>query len=184
MSQSFEEKSAVLWLRARKIIVGFLREVRPDHDTETLEHNAAAILARLSHAEPPILIQCYKDAEENEKIKEKMESMTKNDTRRMKSLLRNLDETAKRRDKELQDLSKNPTMLQFATKLMDELVKSVICLAHYESARWGNGNGETPIVDVIEQVVGHMEEGFKKLTGEEYVSEIGRQLEERNRDKH
>jgi hypothetical protein len=45
------------WLKSRDIIAQFLSEfqhrtVPNEHD----EHNAAAIIARLAHAEPPLLI--------------------------------------------------------------------------------------------------------------------------------
>lgn len=43
------------WLAAREVIIRFLAELRPDHDRATLEHNAAALLARLASHEPPIL---------------------------------------------------------------------------------------------------------------------------------
>lgn len=38
------------WLKARNVIMGFLIEIRPDMPVTALEHNAAAIIARLSHA--------------------------------------------------------------------------------------------------------------------------------------
>jgi hypothetical protein len=44
------------WLAARAVIVDFLRELRPDMSEVHLEHNAAAIIARLASHEPPILI--------------------------------------------------------------------------------------------------------------------------------
>lgn len=50
------QKAAEQWLRARVIIAEFLRELRPDHTREQLEHNAAAIIACLAGAEPPILL--------------------------------------------------------------------------------------------------------------------------------
>lgn len=38
------------WILARKVIMGFLAEIRPDFSQEVLEHNAAAIIARLAQA--------------------------------------------------------------------------------------------------------------------------------------
>ena len=49
-----------LWLKARDIIAEVLVRLRPDLKREVHEHNAATILARLAHAEPPILI-CTSD---------------------------------------------------------------------------------------------------------------------------
>lgn len=50
------EKSARQWLRARNCIAKALAEIwalpeLPDH-----EHNAAAIIARLAHLDPPLLL--------------------------------------------------------------------------------------------------------------------------------
>lgn len=44
------------WLAAKKIIADFLREARADWSNDQLDHNAAAIIARLAYAEPPLLI--------------------------------------------------------------------------------------------------------------------------------
>jgi hypothetical protein len=49
------------WLLARKIIEDFLAELRPDLTAGQLEHNAAAIIARLAHHKPPILVQFARD---------------------------------------------------------------------------------------------------------------------------
>jgi hypothetical protein len=38
------------WLKARDIIAGLLRELRPDLTAAQIEHNAAAAIARLAHA--------------------------------------------------------------------------------------------------------------------------------------
>jgi hypothetical protein len=43
------------WLAARTIIAEFLEELCPNETAEVLEHNAA-IIARLAHHEPPLLI--------------------------------------------------------------------------------------------------------------------------------
>jgi hypothetical protein len=44
------------WLAAREVIIVFLRELRPDLGRRELEHNAAALIARLASHEPPILL--------------------------------------------------------------------------------------------------------------------------------
>jgi hypothetical protein len=44
------------WLAARGVIIDFLRELRPDLGRPELEHNAAALIARLASHEPPILL--------------------------------------------------------------------------------------------------------------------------------
>lgn len=44
-----DNKIAVEWLQCRKIIAEFLREVTPEESQETIDHNAAAIIARLSN---------------------------------------------------------------------------------------------------------------------------------------
>jgi hypothetical protein len=44
------------WLAARGIIMAFLRELLPAMSESHLEHNAAAILARLASATPPLLL--------------------------------------------------------------------------------------------------------------------------------
>ena len=38
------------WLEARQVIMDFLKELQPYQPRERLGHNAAAIIARLSHA--------------------------------------------------------------------------------------------------------------------------------------
>lgn len=52
-------ETAQEWLRARACIVDFLRELRPDMTTEQHEHNAAAIIARLAHLEPPMTVAYF-----------------------------------------------------------------------------------------------------------------------------
>jgi hypothetical protein len=48
------------WLTARNIIIQFLKEIQPDLTKEEYEHNAAALIARLGHHNPPILLEfCY-----------------------------------------------------------------------------------------------------------------------------
>ncbi len=49
-------KHARIWLESRNIIVAFLRQVCPTMTEPELEHNAAAIIARLAHHKPPILM--------------------------------------------------------------------------------------------------------------------------------
>jgi hypothetical protein len=44
------------WLKSREIIKSMLKELRPDMTEAQHDHNAAAIIARLAHAEPPLLI--------------------------------------------------------------------------------------------------------------------------------
>jgi hypothetical protein len=48
------------WLASREVIIRFLKEFRPDMSQEHLEHNAAALIARLASHEPPILMQMMK----------------------------------------------------------------------------------------------------------------------------
>lgn len=55
MRDSIQE-TARQWRASRDVIVGFLRELRPDMTQEQHEHNAAAIIARLANHEPPILM--------------------------------------------------------------------------------------------------------------------------------
>lgn len=38
------------WLKAKRIIATMLRELRPDMSEKHIDHNAAAMIARLSHA--------------------------------------------------------------------------------------------------------------------------------------
>lgn len=38
------------WLETRDVIVGMLKELLPEMSYANLEHNAAAVIARLSHA--------------------------------------------------------------------------------------------------------------------------------------
>jgi hypothetical protein len=52
---------AIEWLAARDIIAKFLREVCPKDDKETIDHNAAAVIARLAHHNPPILLDTFED---------------------------------------------------------------------------------------------------------------------------
>lgn len=54
--QDVMNQIAAEWLVARNIITNFLQEVSPYQPRDVLEHNAAAILARLAQHEPPILI--------------------------------------------------------------------------------------------------------------------------------
>lgn len=44
------------WVDSRKIIADFLKKLRPDLSQADHDHNAAAIIARLAHNEPPLLI--------------------------------------------------------------------------------------------------------------------------------
>lgn len=44
------EEVAAEWMKARRVISGFLEELCPHLNTEQNAHNAAAIIARLSHA--------------------------------------------------------------------------------------------------------------------------------------
>jgi hypothetical protein len=44
------------WLAAKKIIAGLLREVCPQHTDAQIDHNAAAVIARLAQHDPPLLI--------------------------------------------------------------------------------------------------------------------------------
>jgi hypothetical protein len=48
------------WLASRDVIIRFLKELRPDMSQEHLEHNAAALIARLAQHEPPILLEMMK----------------------------------------------------------------------------------------------------------------------------
>lgn len=48
------------WTNAMRITVNLLRQLRPDLNEATLEHDAAALFARLAQHEPPILV-CYPD---------------------------------------------------------------------------------------------------------------------------
>ncbi len=50
------KETAIKWLASRNIISEFLRELRPDLSQAHLDHNAAAIIARLASAEPPFLL--------------------------------------------------------------------------------------------------------------------------------
>lgn len=50
------------WLVSRGIIADFLKLLCPNHTREQLEHNAAAIIARLASNDPPILTQFYEEA--------------------------------------------------------------------------------------------------------------------------
>lgn len=38
------------WLQARRVVMNFLQELQPGMPVADLEHNAAAVIARLSHA--------------------------------------------------------------------------------------------------------------------------------------
>lgn len=44
------------WLMARKVVMDFLKELQPNSSQETIEHNAAALIARLAGHNPPILL--------------------------------------------------------------------------------------------------------------------------------
>ena len=44
------------WLAARACISEFLRELRPDLSQAHLDHNAAAIIARLASLKPPQML--------------------------------------------------------------------------------------------------------------------------------
>lgn len=50
------------WLVARDIIADFLGEILSHMSRGHLEHNAAAIIARLANNKPPILLEFHKDA--------------------------------------------------------------------------------------------------------------------------
>jgi len=50
------------WIKSRKIIADFLRELNPDMTEEQYLHNAAAIIARLAQAN--MLIEEVKESEE------------------------------------------------------------------------------------------------------------------------
>lgn len=54
---------AAEWLAAREVIIGFLAELLPGMGRQHLEHNAAAVIARLAGHDPPFLIR-YADAVE------------------------------------------------------------------------------------------------------------------------
>jgi hypothetical protein len=60
-TMSHLEKVAREWLVARDIIADFLQELRPDMSKDHLEHNAAAILARLANHSPPILLEFWEE---------------------------------------------------------------------------------------------------------------------------
>ena len=49
------------WNAARVIIAGFLAELRPDQPVQVHLHNASAIIARLAHHEPPILLEMQRE---------------------------------------------------------------------------------------------------------------------------
>jgi uncharacterized protein (DUF1330 family) len=58
------------WLAARNVIMEFLREMTPRHQfsspseyEKNLEHNAAALIARLANHKPPILLNMIKPGE-------------------------------------------------------------------------------------------------------------------------
>lgn len=55
------DKSAQEWLASRKVIVEFLRELNPRMTQGHLEHNAAAIIARLASHDPPIMLKFPED---------------------------------------------------------------------------------------------------------------------------
>lgn len=52
------------WLLARNVIKKFLQELDPRQDAETLDHNAAAIIARLAHEN--MLIQVVNEQDRTE----------------------------------------------------------------------------------------------------------------------
>ena len=51
------------WMNAKNVIRDFLSQVCPGHTLEQLDHNAAAIIARLAAHDPPLLI--YSSEEES-----------------------------------------------------------------------------------------------------------------------
>lgn len=50
---------AAEWLAARQVIMDCLQQLRPDLSRASLEHNAAAIIARLASHDPPILLTMH-----------------------------------------------------------------------------------------------------------------------------
>lgn len=56
------------WLAARNVIAGFLRDLLPHADKSAIEHNAAAILARLAQHQPPILTSFAADQMANTQV--------------------------------------------------------------------------------------------------------------------
>ncbi len=57
-------RAAQDFFKARAIIAALLAEIMPNAPAATNEHNAAAIMARLAHADPPILIVRADDVKE------------------------------------------------------------------------------------------------------------------------
>lgn len=55
------EDIARVWRKSRDIIAKFLRELVAGQSQNFYEHNAAAIIARLAHANPPLLIEESKE---------------------------------------------------------------------------------------------------------------------------
>jgi hypothetical protein len=56
MDDDAMKRSSIQWLKSRDIIADFLERVCYGYSRSDNEHNAAAIIARLAHAEPPLLI--------------------------------------------------------------------------------------------------------------------------------
>lgn len=55
------QEAAREWLASCRIISKFLKEIRPDLTQHQLDHNAAAIIARLASNDPPLLIMTMKE---------------------------------------------------------------------------------------------------------------------------
>jgi hypothetical protein len=86
-----------------------------------------------------------------------------------------MDDIALRQEKELQKLLTQPTHHDVAQALMDSFLGNLLVLFNYEKATWGNGQGDTDIAKVYENIMVGLEKDYKKLTGRDYAPPIVRQ---------
>lgn len=82
------------------------------------------------------------------------------------------------RNKELQSLFADPTMYKVATQLTDSLLVSLAYLCNYKHLIDGYDN-KHDIGETIELLEGFVRDKFKELTGQEYLPEVCRFMEQK-----
>ncbi len=75
MSQESMNEAAREWLASRAVIAAFLREMRPDLSQAQIEHNAAAVLARLASHKPPILTSFADRMDDADRLREQRDAL-------------------------------------------------------------------------------------------------------------